>query len=256
MPLHMIRKLDLYGGLSAEEKHVLESITWQDRDYGADQDMLREGDRPSDCILIREGFACRYKLLANGKRQIMAFQIPGDICDLNGFLLDEIDHNIGTLTPCNVALIPHATIRDMTEKYPRINRALWRTTLIDAGIFRAWMTNIGRRDAYERVAHLFCETFLRLRSVGLANERDYELPVTQAEIGDSLGLSTVHVNRTLQKLRGDGLITLRGPHMTINDWEGLTRAADFNPNYLHLGANREPANQLKRAARNQQGEPI
>lgn len=239
LPRHLIRKLEHYGPLSAEERQVLEDSASSDRQVGPDQDMVREGDRPSHCILILEGLACCYKLLANGKRQIMAFEIAGDICDLNSFLLGELDHNVGTLTPCKLALIPHNIIREITEKYPRINRALWRTSLIDASIFRAWMINIGRRSAYERIAHLFCETLLRLKAVGLAEDSNYELPVTQAEIGDSLGLSTVHVNRSLQALRGKGLITLRGARLTIHDWEGLKRVADFNPNYLHLGADVE-----------------
>jgi CRP-like cAMP-binding protein len=180
MPLHLIRKLERYGQLSAEERQVLEDAPSSEKQFRADQDMVREGERPSHCILILDGFACRYKLLANGKRQIMAFEIAGDLCDLNSFLLGELDHSIGTLTPCTVALIPHTTIRDITERYPRISRALWRSTLIDAAIFRAWMINIGRREAYERVAHLFCETLLRLKAVGLATDSNYDLPVTQA----------------------------------------------------------------------------
>jgi CRP-like cAMP-binding protein len=234
MPHPVIRKIEQFASLSDEEARALERAIGPARDIGADQDIVRDGDRPSGCSAILEGFACRYKLLEDGRRQIMSFHIPGDIVDLHSFLLQEMDHSIGTLTPCRVAAIPHAALLDIVETYPRIARALWRDTLIDAAVFREWMVGIGRRSSYARIAHLLCEMFVRLKAIGLAEADRCEFPVTQTELGDALGLSLVHVNRTLQQLRGDGLIAWQGRTLTIEDWEGLQRATEFEPRYLHL----------------------
>jgi CRP-like cAMP-binding protein len=204
------------------------------KDIGADEDIVFDGDRPSHSCAILEGFACRYKLLEDGRRQIMSFHIAGDIVDLHAFLLGEMDHSIGTLTPCKIACIPHAALSDIMERYPRIARALWRDTLIDAGVFREWMVGLGRRSSYERIARLLCEVYLRCEAVGLTNGHSYPFPITQTELGDATGLSLVHVNRTLQELRGDGLITLQARTVTVEDWEGLKRAGEFDPKYLHL----------------------
>jgi CRP-like cAMP-binding protein len=151
-----------------------------------------------------------------------------------------MDHNLGTLVPSRVALIPHPSLRDLIVHYPRIASLFWRNTLIDAAVFREWMTGIGRRSAYARIAHLFCELLVRFQAIGLAEGCTIELSVTLAEIGDALGLSTVHVNRVFQELRGDGLITSKGGALTVLDWEGLKQAGEFDPTYLHL-RNREAA---------------
>jgi CRP-like cAMP-binding protein len=184
--------------------------------------------------LILEGFAFRYKVLPDGQRQIVAYLIPGDLCDLHVSILGEMDHGIATVTPCKVAYIPGQTIEEITEKHPRITRALWWATLVDEGTLREWLVSMGRRPAEKQMAHIFCELLLRLQIVGLATENSFELPMTQEQLGDTLGLSTVHVNRVLQDLRRDGLITLRDKVLTIHDVEELKRFADFDPNYLHL----------------------
>jgi len=145
-----------------------------------------------------------------------------------------MDHSLGTLARSKLAFLSHETVRDLTRCCPRIADAFWRETLIDAGIFREWMVGLGRREAYARVAHLLCELYVRLKAVGLANGHAYELPLTQAELGDAFGLSTVHVNRTLQDLRGEGLITLGSRSVTVKDWERLRAAGEFDPTYLHL----------------------
>jgi CRP-like cAMP-binding protein len=229
-----IRKLDHLFRLTAEERRVLEGACSRTVEYRADQDIVREGDRPSDCNLLLEGFVCRYKILADGKRQITSFQFAGDLFDAQSFILEVMDHSIGTITPCKIALIPHKTMLEITEGYPRIARAIWKDTLIDAAVFREWMTSIGRRSAYQRIAHLMCEVFVRLQVVGLDDGDQIPWPITQLEIGDSLGLSLVHVNRTLQELRGAGLITLKNERLTIHDWNGLKEAGDFERGYLHL----------------------
>jgi CRP-like cAMP-binding protein len=145
-----------------------------------------------------------------------------------------MDHSLATLAPSSLAFIQHNDLRTLMRSHPRLGDLLWRDTLIDAAIFRQWMVGLGRREAYGRIAHLLCELLVRLRAVELVEDHAFTLPVTQAELGDAFGLSTVHVNRVLQDLRGDGLITLRGVSLKVLDWEGLKKAGEFDPTYLHL----------------------
>jgi CRP-like cAMP-binding protein len=231
----LIRNLEQFGALSHAEKAALQAATGMVRDFAPDQDLVRDGDRPRDCKLILEGVACGYKLLGDGRRQIISFHIAGDFIDLQGLLMGAMDHSIGSLTPGRMAVVSHATMLDLTETSPRIARALWRTTLLDAAVFRQWIVGLGRRSAYARIAHLLCELCVRLKAVGLSQDGSYDLPVTQAELADALGLSTVHVNRTLQALRRHSLIMLRGGKLTIADWEGLKAAGEFDPHYLVAG---------------------
>jgi len=193
-----------------------------------------DGDRPSDSNLLLEGMACRYKITHDGTRQIFSFQLPGDIFDAQSFILETMDHSVATLTPCKVAVIPHKTMEEITEAYPRIARAIWKNTLVDAAVFREWMLSIGRRSAYQRIAHLMCEVYTRLDVVGLAEDNSVHWPITQAELGDALGLSEVHVNRTLMELRAAKLITLNNSRLTVEDCDGLKEAGQFDPDYLHL----------------------
>jgi CRP-like cAMP-binding protein len=230
----LIRKLEERDVLSAEEKEVLASALSRPRSVKADEDMVREGDRPSESILIVEGFASRYKVLQSGRRQITAIHVPGDFVDLHGFLLKKMDHAVGTLTPCTIATIPHDKLRDITERYPHLTRLLWLSTLVDSSIHREWLVAMGRRSAREHMAHIVCELFVRLELVGLTQGDTFQMPVTQAELGDTLGISTVHVNRVLQELRGEGLITWRGEKLTIHDFERLKEVAEFDPTYLSL----------------------
>src|SRR3954451_17242435 len=164
-------------------------------------DLVREGDKPDGVFLVMDGMACRHKYRANGARQIMAYLLPGDLCDLDVALLDEMDHTLTTLSACKVVRIAPETIAELMENHPRIARALRMTTLVDEATLREWLVNIGCRSALERVAHLFCELLLLLRAVVLATGDSYELPLTQADLGDTTGLSNVHVNRTFQELR-------------------------------------------------------
>jgi CRP-like cAMP-binding protein len=230
----LIRKLEERDVLSPEEKEVLESALSRPRTVKADEDMVREGDRPTESILILEGFASRYKVLQSGRRQITAIHIPGDFVDLHGFLIKKMDHAVGTLTACTIATIPHEKIRDISERYPHLTRLLWLSTLVDSSIHREWLVAMGRRSAREHMAHIVCELFVRLELVGLTEGDTFQMPVTQAELGDTLGISTVHVNRVLQELRGEGLITWRGEKLTIHDFERLKEVAEFDPTYLSL----------------------
>jgi CRP-like cAMP-binding protein len=229
----LIATLESIATLSEDEKAALSRLPMQVTHLRADQDIVRDGDRPTRSCLIVEGYACRYKATPEGKRQILSFHIPGDIPDLQSLHLTRMDHTLQTITPCKLGFITHEALQDLCDRHPHITGALWRGTLIDAAIFREWMVGIGRRSAYARIAHLLCEFLVRMRAVGLADDHACELPFTQTEIGDAFGLSTVHVNRTLQELRGAGLITLRGGALTVKDWEGLKEAGEFDPTYLH-----------------------
>jgi CRP-like cAMP-binding protein len=230
----LIRKLESIFTLTDEERDALVSLPMQVQDLKADQDVVREGDRPSRSFALLEGFACTYKMVGEGKRQITAFHISGDLPDLQSLHLKVLDNSVGTITPCKVGFIRHEALHDLCGRYPRITSALWRQTLIDAAVFREWMASIGQREAYSRIAHLLCELVVRMRSVGLAQDHTCDVPITQAELGDALGLSTVHINRVLQELRGDGLIRLAGGTLTVLNWDGLKEVGDFDLTYLHL----------------------
>jgi CRP-like cAMP-binding protein len=164
----------------------------------------------------------------------MAYLVPGDICDLHVAILGEMDHSIATLTACKLAHMSQETVLELTTKHPAINHALWWNTLVDEAILREWLVTMGRRPADKQMAHLFCELLIRLQTVGLAGDDSFDFAVTQEELGDTLGLSSVHVNRVLQQLRDDDLIVLKDKRLTITDVAGLKEFADFDPNYLHL----------------------
>ncbi len=231
----LVRKLESVLSLSDEEGAALVNLPMQVQDLRADQDIVREGDRPTRSCLLIEGFACRYSITGEGKRQIMSFHIPGEIPDLQSLHLRRMDHSLQTLTRCKVGFVTHEAVEGLCNRQPRLAAALWRETLIDGAIFREWVINIGRRDAYARTAHLLCELLVRLRAVGLAQGHACELPITQGELADALGFSHVHANRILQDIRAAGLISLKGSTLTALDWEGLKRAGEFDPAYLHLG---------------------
>ena len=195
---------------------------------------MRTGDRPTRCFLVQDGFACSYKITGAGTRQILNFHVPGDVPDLQSLHLDVLDFSIGTITPCTVGFIQHDALHELCRQYPQITSAFWRETLIDAAMFRDWIVNNGKRDACAAMAHLLCELLVRLRAVGLAQDFRCDLPVTQSEFADALGISTVHTNRVVQDLRAAGLIILQGRTLTVLDWVGLKRTGDFDPTYLHL----------------------
>jgi CRP-like cAMP-binding protein len=230
----LVRKLDSIFKLTDDEKTALVNLPMQVTEVRADQDVVREGDRPSRSFVVLEGFCCTFKMTGEGKRQIMAFYIPGDMPDLQSLHLPTLDHSVGTLTPCKLGFVQHEVLNDLCDHFPRIGRAFWRETLVDAAIFREWLANVGQRDAYPRIAHLFCEMLLRMRAVGLSDDNSCEFPFTQGEIGDAMGLSNVHVNRTITQLRADSLIEIRGSRLVVPDWEKLKAAGDFDPAYLHL----------------------
>lgn len=233
-PTALVRKLEAIAPLSDAERAAILGLPARYRELPAGQDIVREGDTPVRCCLILEGWACRYKILGEGRRQILSFHIPGDLPDLHGLHLPVMDHSLGTMTEAAVAFIPREALHAVMLRHPRLGGLLWRETLIDGTIFRVWMVGLGRRTAFGRVAHLLCETYLKLEAAGLAGDRRCHLPIKQVELADALGLSTVHVNRILQEMRGRGLIVLHSHTLVIQDWEEMRRSSEFDPAYLHL----------------------
>ncbi len=229
----LIAKLEKIARLSDDDRQALSEICRDIREVAARRDIIGEGDRPDNVHVMLSGWAARYKVLPDGSRQITAFLIPGDFCDLHVTILKQMDHGIQALTPATVAFIPHQVMQDLPLHRPELARALWWATLVDEAVLREWIVNIGRRDAYQGVAHLLCELHARMRHVGLVDEGRFPLPLTQEELADALGLTPVHVNRVLQRLRGDGLITLQERVLTLEDPAGLRKAAGFDPSYLH-----------------------
>ncbi len=229
----LIGRLEQHGPLTEEEKHVIRQITSRVVVYRPREDIVTEGGTPSHSSLILEGFAIRQSHSLDGRRQITAFHVAGDFADLHSFLLKKMDSGVAALTTCTVAQVPHNDLKEITKNFPYLTRVLWLTTLIDGAVHRAWMTALGRMEARERLAHFFCELRDRLASTGQVSDHSFELPLTQEELGDAFGMSTVHVNRVLQDLRADGLITSRGKTLIINDWERLQLLGQYNSDYLH-----------------------
>ena len=229
-----IAKLEHGCVLTDEDRSKLERIAGSSHVVAARRDVISEGDAPDDVHLVLEGIACRYKVLANGKRQIMALLLPGDFCDLHVAILGAMDHSIGTLTRCTMVDIPRGVIDELAETEPRITRALWWVSLVDEAILREWLVSMGGRPADQQLAHLICELLVRLQVTGLADRESYELPLTQEDLADALGLSVVHVNRSIQKLRSEGLVRIHGRRVTVLDLLRLEELAGFNANYLHL----------------------
>jgi CRP-like cAMP-binding protein len=220
--------------ITEEERAALLTLPMQTAQFDANRDIVREGDRPSRCFTLLEGFACTSKTSRAGKRQVMAYHVAGDIPDLQSLHLKVLDNSVSTISPCRVGFVQHDAMRTLFQAHPRIGAAFWRMTLIDAALMREWMLNIGRREAYARMAHLLCELITRLEAVGLVVDYSCELPMTQPELADALGITPVHVNRILRDLKAAELVTLRGRRLTVHDWDGLKTAAEFDPTYLHF----------------------
>jgi CRP-like cAMP-binding protein len=229
----LVRALQQYDALSTEEMAVLEALPLQPKPYERGEDIVREGDRPTQSCLVLDGFAARAQFLEDGRRQITAVHVSGDFVDLHSLLLKRMDHAVIAFGPCRVAYIAHGPLREVIDQHRHLSRLLWLSTLVDAAIQRAWITCMGRRSSPEHFAHLLCELFVRLNARGLVEGNSFAFPATQAEIGDILGLSTVHVNRTLQDLRKLGLVTWEGGKVVIHNYKELAERGDFDPAYLN-----------------------
>ncbi|WP_454887097.1 Crp/Fnr family transcriptional regulator [Sphingomonas oryzagri] len=229
----LLIKLQTLQDFGQEDRTLIESLTHDVRRIPAGSDIISEGARPEYAHVMIEGWSCRYQLLPDGGRQITAFLVPGDLCDAHVAILDRMDHSIGALTTSRVAFIPRIGMERLFER-PAIAKALWWASLVDAAILRAWVVNLGRRDAFDRVAHLVCEMHARLSNVGMAGGGTFVLPLTRADLGDALGLTPVHIGRVLRLLRDQCIMTFEQKNIVITDVAQLMHAGDFRIDYLHL----------------------
>jgi CRP-like cAMP-binding protein len=233
MQNRFVAKLSGFGALSPKDMDALTRATSKKREVEAKHDLIREGDRPGPVFVMLDGWACRYKILPSGLRQILGYLMPGDSCDLHIGLLAEMDHSIQTITPATYATIERSDMDEILDEHPAIARAIYIAQLVDEGTMRAWITSMGRRASIERVAHLMCELYIRARNIGLTNESSFALPLSQAMLADSLGMTTVHMNRVLKDLRLRNAMTLKRSSLELSDIPMLIQIAGFYDNYLH-----------------------
>ncbi len=233
MSNRFVKKLSRLAELTNADCAALERVTARPRHFAARQDLIREGDEPGPMFVVLDGWVCRYKILPNGTRQIMAFLMPGDACDLHIKLLAEMDHGIQAITPSTVATVTRAEMQELMDRHPNIASAMYSAQLIDEGVMRSWIVSMGRRSSTERVAHLICELYLRGRNIGLTTGDEFALPLSQLVLADALGMTAVHINRVLKELRLAGAMTLKRGSVTIIDPIQLVRIAGFDENYLH-----------------------
>lgn len=237
----MVRKLSYWGHLDGADQEALLNLPHRIKRIERLGYIVRERDETTHSCLMLSGFAIRHKIVGDGGRQIVAVHMKGDLVDLQNSFLTVADHSVQVLAESEVALIARDAIRELAFSRPAVGLAMWRDTLVDASVFREWIANVGRRDARTRIAHLLCEFSLRLKVAGLGGGSDYELPMTQEQIADTVALTSVHVNRTLKSLEADGFIARRNSRsVTIGDWSKLAEVGDFDSNYLHLAPG-EPA---------------
>lgn len=236
----VIRRLGNTSRFSEAERRALEHMPATIRTIESPRDLVHEGDPATHCCIILDGWTCCYQLLTEGRRQILSFHVPGDLPDLQCHYLPCSDFSMAAVTRATVAFVSHAAFRKLAGDFPAIATAFWRETLISAAIHRAWITCLGRRDARQMFAHLICELYLRLNAVGLAGEHTLPMPVRQPDLADALGLTSVHINRTLKAMRAEGLISLHSRRLEIRDWAKLVATAEFSPQYLHLDDRVDP----------------
>ena len=228
-----IRKLERLAHLDETDRLAIRALHARIETHPAHSVLVKDGARATHCTFLIDGFACRHKDTGNGGRQILSFHLPGDFVDLSHLLLSHSDHVVQTLSPATIARVSTPELRVLADARPRIAEALWRDTLIDAAIAREWVVNVGRRGGMARIAHLLCEFATRREAAGFGPPERFDLPMTQEQIGDATGLTSVHVNRKLHDLQEIGVIARDRRDLHIRDWPGLIRIGDFDPAYLH-----------------------
>lgn len=230
-----LRNLQLHGFLGSDEQRNLLAQSLSARYVRAGRDIVGDGRRSAHATLLISGIAFRYRVLEGGRRQITGFYFAGDIVDLSDVLLGHSEQNVAALTLSEVATLPQAILFDWMTQHANFARLAWREVQAELAIAREWVVNVGRRTAHERVAHLLCELVMRLQQRGLGTIASCHLPLTQTDLADATGLSSVHVNRTLQLLRTQNLIQWKGKVLAVLDWQRLCDIAGFDQAYLHQG---------------------
>ena len=232
----MVLRLERRSPLGEADREALLTLPHSVKKLAASAHVIRDGDPAEHCSLLLSGFAYRYKITGEGGRQIISFHVASEFLDLQNSFLGVADHSVQMLTDAELAIIPSQVLQEFALTRPALARALWIDTLIDASIFREWVVNVGRRDSRARVAHLLCEFSLRMQAAGLSNGHRYELPMTQEQLADAVGLTSVHVNRVLRQLGEEGLISRKKRAIVIESWSRMRDAGDFNERYLHHDA--------------------
>ncbi|MCV9939852.1 Crp/Fnr family transcriptional regulator [Boseaceae bacterium BT-24-1] len=230
----LTRKLEARSALSLSDRSTLLGLPITIRRYEARKDIILEGRHNNQCCIVIDGLLCRYKVIKDGGRQILSLHMPGDIPDLQSIHIDVMDHTVGTISAATVGFIPHSAIKQALQQSYELSRAFWLEVLIETAILRGWTASIGKRSAPARIAHFLCEYITRMRSIGLSDGTTCVMPLTQTEMGDALGLSTVHINKKLRELRRAKLVEIRAGQLRVLNWKELSDRADFDPNYLHL----------------------
>ncbi|RLP24011.1 Crp/Fnr family transcriptional regulator [Mesorhizobium sp. YM1C-6-2] len=230
----MLSKLDLLVELTDKERTAVQALPFRISRQPAKADIVREGDWPSSSFIILEGFVATSKNTGEGARAITALHVPGDMPDLMSLHLPEMDCDVRAITNCVLAFVEHDQLRTLCREYPRLLHGLWKGTLIEAAVYRESVVNIGHRSALARLAHFFCEMMIRTNANQRKARAHFPLPLTQTDLADITGMSTVHVNRSLQSLRATNAISYDQGQVIIHRWEELLSMADFNPAYLHL----------------------
>lgn len=234
MPHSLIMQLSRRDLISEGEKKILFDAFRRQLQFKAGAEIVADGSRPSTSLVLTEGIVGRSKILSDGTRQISALHLPGDFLDLHGFLLKQMAHSVIALSDCVISAVDHTALRAVTESAPHLTRMLWLLTLIDGSIHREWIVTMGRLSAVAQVAHLICEMYVRLEVVGRTRGNAFTFPLAQTVLADVLGLSTVHVNRSIQTLRKAGALDWQGSRIEITNWERLSATAEFDPTYLCL----------------------
>lgn len=229
----LVNALQQYDVLTDGEKRLLSALPIHVMTYGKGSEIVRQGERPDHACIQLDGFAARALLFADGRRQITSLHIPGDFVDLQGLYAKHIDHSVIAFGNCTVGFVPHAALRQLIDHQSHLMHLLWLTTLVDAAIDRAWIACLGRRFAVEHLGHFLCELFTRMRGRGLTIDNAFAFSATQIDLADVLGMSPVHVNRTLQGLRRLGHVTLDGGRIVMSNLDELAAMCEFDPAYLN-----------------------
>ncbi len=229
----LIRRLRISSGLSDADIKEIHTLPILVREYPAERAVVRDGERCTECCLIAEGFCIRSKTIPDGNRQILSIHIPGEVPDPMSLFLHVMDHDLTALTPCTLGFISHEVLRQLHRRRPDIAEMFWRDTLIDAAMLRDWIVNVGQRSAPARLAHVMAELRQRLKVVGRLNGNSFEMPLTQEQLSEALGITPVHANRVIRQLREDAIVDFQRGRVTILDERKFMELADFDNRYLH-----------------------
>lgn len=230
----LARHLSCFGDLPDDDREAFRVLPAEIREVGRLKDVLLKGEHPTNVVMVLSGFLYRYTIGPQGALQIHSFYMPNEAPCLETLYIDYMDNNLASVVPSRIALIPHEPIYRIIDERPEARKLLWRQTLVQGAIFREWLVRNSNLPAHAALAHLFCEMFTRAKAAGLVEDDSCELPLTQEFVGEALGLTAVHTNRTLQVIRDTGVVEFRGGRLTVKDWERLRAMADYDSAYLHL----------------------